>query len=102
MGSRGVGYLSAVNNGRPVGPAWIGLFGGGFLHGILDDDGELTGDNAAFIYPDFKNALRGRFVRGKMVAARHVMVIVVLCGMKCLSCVQRYMVDISLKNSTNL
>jgi hypothetical protein len=38
---------------------WKGLFGDGFICGFVDPiNGSFTGDDMAFIYPDFKTALR--------------------------------------------
>ena len=36
----------------------------------MDESGELTGDNIAYIYPDYKTALRGRFEAGVLVEAQ--------------------------------
>ena len=36
----------------------------------MDERGELTGDSIAYIYPDFKTALRGRFDDGVLVEAQ--------------------------------
>ena len=45
----------------------------GWLYGRFSSPG--TGNNLAFIYPDFKSALRGRFVNFKMAEAREVEII---------------------------
>jgi len=39
----------------------------GFTVGKVDDEGKLTGDDIAYIYPDFKMAIRGKFVDGILV-----------------------------------
>ena len=36
----------------------------------MDERGELTGDSIAYIYPDYKTALRGRFEAGVLVEAQ--------------------------------
>ena len=36
----------------------------------VDERGELTGDSIAYIYPDYKTALRGRFDAGVLVEAQ--------------------------------
>ena len=41
----------------------------------MDERGELTGDNIAYIYPDYKTALRGRFEDGVLVEAQEAEVI---------------------------
>ena len=38
---------------------WKGLYGDGFICGYVDPiDGSFSGDDLAYIYPDFKTALR--------------------------------------------
>ena len=32
----------------------------GFLYGVVDHEGQFTGDDIAFIYPDFRTGLRGK------------------------------------------
>ena len=44
----------------------------GWLYGRMSAHG--TGNSVAFIYPDFKTALRGRFENFTMVEAREVQV----------------------------
>jgi len=39
----------------------------GFTVGKVDDEGKLTGDDIAYIYPDFKMAIKGKFVDGTLV-----------------------------------
>jgi len=39
----------------------------GFTFGKVDDEGKLTGDDIAYIYPDFKMAIRGKFIDGVLV-----------------------------------
>ena len=41
----------------------------------MDERGDLTGDNIAYIYPDYKTALRGRFEDGVLVEAQEAEVI---------------------------
>ena len=62
----GVNYLARFVNGRPEGPVLIGLVGyptiaQGFLYGKLNKKGKLTGDNIAYVYPDYKTVLVGTF-----------------------------------------
>lgn len=54
----GIGFLSKFKNGIPDGPVWMGLIGEpiigqGFLYGKLNKKGKLTGDEIAYIYPDY-------------------------------------------------
>ena len=51
----------------------------GFLYGVVDHEGEFTGDNIAFIYPDFSTGLRGTFVRGVLHNATAVDVVAERC-----------------------
>lgn len=45
-------------------------FKNGFLYGVLDKEGEeMSGDNIAFIFPDMKTALVGRFKANTMIEA---------------------------------
>ncbi len=80
IGVPGIGLLTAYRNGCPEGYFWVGLIGGGYLHGKLDAEGKITGRAIAYIYPDGETALKGEFVDGKMVAAREVRVLDLSCG----------------------
>ena len=60
-----VSWLGCYRAGRVVGRCWRWCEGGGWLTGRVDSTtGSLTGDNIAFLYPDIKTALLGRFIRG--------------------------------------
>ncbi len=61
--------------GRARGPFWQKVEGGGFLYGRLDKRGAFSGNSNAFIYPDMRTAMRGRFKGGDMVAARACQVV---------------------------
>ena len=41
--------------------------GSTYIYGIVDKNGEFTGDNIAFIYQDLELALVGQFNKGMMV-----------------------------------
>ena len=64
---RGLGYFGHFENGKPVGTAWRGLMGKGWIYGKVDQHGHHTGNNIAYIYNDFETALLGRFEKGVMV-----------------------------------
>ena len=49
------------------GPCWRHLIGSTYLYGIVNDKGEFSGDNIAFIYQDITHALIGKFNKGIMV-----------------------------------
>jgi histone-lysine N-methyltransferase SETD7 len=50
------------------------MVGGGYITGVLDDNGRITGDDIAYIYPDGRTALVGQFDDGYMVEAREAVV----------------------------
>ena len=56
---------------------WVyeGLLGGGYLVGQVDTNGDMSGDDIAYIYPDFRTAIRGQFVDGEMISGRECRVI---------------------------
>ena len=54
---------------------WLQLFDqfGGCLIGKVNSDGELTGSNILYVYPDAKTALIGEFRDGELLKARAAM-----------------------------
>ena len=64
----GLSFVGRIEDGIPVGVCWRGLIGGAWLYGEVDEIGEFTGDGIAYIYPDLKTALIGRFINGTMVS----------------------------------
>ena len=64
-------FVGRFINGVPSGYCWRGLIGGAWLYGLVDDIGEFTGDEIAYIYPDIKTVLLGRFINGSMVNTFH-------------------------------
>jgi len=62
--------IAMYRAGLPSGHMWQGLQGGGWLHGQVNDKGELTGDDIMFVYPDLTTCLVGKFQKGVMVSAR--------------------------------
>lgn len=65
-------FIGSYRNSQPHGYCYKGLKGGAWLYGKVDEKGEFTGDNIAYIYQDLTTALRGKFREGVMVAAREV------------------------------
>ena len=49
-----------------------GLLSGAYLHGKVDNEGQITGDEIAYIYPDGTTAFRGKFKDKFMISARNV------------------------------
>ena len=43
------------------------LIGSTYIHGVVDDNGDFTGDEISFIYQDLELALVGKFKNGIMV-----------------------------------
>ena len=72
------GYLkefSCYNNGVRIGWIYKGMIGGGYLIGKVDSAGELTGDDIAFVYPDFRAAIKGEFSDGVLKSGQECRVI---------------------------
>ena len=65
-------------NGVAVGFCWKIIRGGGSIVGYVDYEGRLTGDDIAYIYPDYKTVLHGTFNDGNLVQARESSVIDVI------------------------
>ena len=56
-------------NGLPFGYCWLWCRGGGCLVGKLDQFGNFSGSDLAFLFPDNFTALFGTFRQGRMVSA---------------------------------
>ena len=63
----GLSFIGRFEDGIPIGICWRGLIGGAWLYGEVDELGEFTGDQIAYIYPDLNTSLLGRFINGTMV-----------------------------------
>ena len=59
-------------NGQVQGNFWVGMVNGGNLHGKVDENGQITGDEIAYIYPDGETAFKGRFENRIMKKAYNV------------------------------
>ena len=66
----GIGFVGRFKNGQVHGNFWAGMVNEGYLHGKADENGFLTGDRIAYIYPDGETAYFGRFenkfMKGKL------------------------------------
>ncbi|XP_032079523.1 histone-lysine N-methyltransferase SETD7 [Thamnophis elegans] len=49
---------------------WIYYSDGGYLVGEVNEEGEMTGEKLAYVYPDGKMAYYGHFIDGEMIEAR--------------------------------
>ena len=65
---KGLSFVGWFEEGKPVGPYWRELLGGTYLYGVVDENGEFTGPDIAFIYQDLELALVGDFQKGLMVS----------------------------------
>jgi len=63
-------FIGKYSLGKLTGPIWMSSLGGGWIHGIVDEDGDLSGDDIMFIYPDLTSVLYGSFSRGAMTRTR--------------------------------
>jgi histone-lysine N-methyltransferase SETD7 len=63
-------WIGQYVGGLPSGYIWKMLEGGGWLHGRVDHNGKLTGDDIMYIYPDLNTCLVGRFTDGVMEATK--------------------------------
>ena len=65
---KGLSFVGWFEEGKPAGPYWRALLGGTYLYGVVDENGEFTGPDIAFIYQDLELALVGEFQKGLMVS----------------------------------
>ncbi|CAB4068287.1 SETD7 [Lepeophtheirus salmonis] len=63
-------FIGNHRNGRPHGPCWKVVKGGGCVVGRVNESGELTGIRIAYIFPDYQTALVGTFTKGVLEYAR--------------------------------
>lgn len=70
VGVAEVNFIGHYRAGLKHGVTWTKLTGGGWLVGHVDANGEYTGADIAFLYPDMKTALVGEFCQGVMIKAR--------------------------------
>ena len=75
----GIGFLAQFKNGKLDGHFWLGLLGGGSLLGQVDEHGQMSGNDLAYIYPDGTTAFYGRFEDKFMIAGHHVEVLEYAC-----------------------
>ncbi|XP_078457239.1 histone-lysine N-methyltransferase SETD7 isoform X3 [Lampetra planeri] len=57
------------------GLCWIYFSDGGRLVGEVNSDGEMTGDQVAYVYPDGRTAFYGRFSDGEMIQAQPAIIL---------------------------
>ncbi|KAL8207087.1 UNVERIFIED_CONTAM: Histone-lysine N-methyltransferase setd7 [Gekko kuhli] len=59
-------YKDNIRNGI----CWIYYPDGGYLVGEVNEEGEMTGEKIAYVYPDGKTAYYGHFIDGEMLEAK--------------------------------
>ena len=63
----GAHFMGHFKNGQAVGNFWIGLSNNGFINGFITNaNGDISGRNISYIYPDGVTALHGTFKKGFM------------------------------------
>ena len=63
--------ISVFVNGRRNGISYQFKTGGGFVVGIVDaQTGELTGQDIAYVYPDFQTMIVGNFENGTLISGQ--------------------------------
>jgi histone-lysine N-methyltransferase SETD7 len=82
--NNGIAFIGIFRNGKADGPVWYGMVGEphiaqGFLYGQLNKKGKLTGDNIAYIYPDYVTALVGKFEDKIMKSGRESTITQMTC-----------------------
>ncbi|XP_029368990.1 histone-lysine N-methyltransferase SETD7 [Echeneis naucrates] len=63
-------FKGQYKDNNRCGECWVYYPDGGCVFGEVNEDGELTGDYVAYIYPDGRTALCGTFVDGELIKAR--------------------------------
>lgn len=62
-------WIGRFKKGRPKGPCWMAVQGDSWLYGTLDDQGDFSGDQNCFVYPDLSTVLIGKFEKNQMIEA---------------------------------
>jgi len=74
---------SSEEAGKPVGLALARRSNDptdGWLYGVVDAEGQFTGDEITFLYPDLETGLQGKFKNGEIVSAKAVKVVGTRCS----------------------
>ena len=72
MSDGSLSVFGRSRNGKLHGHCWKFYSGGGALFGPVDCDGDLSGEDVIYIYPDLIGGLKGAFRKEKMVFGRKV------------------------------
>ncbi|XP_061581924.1 histone-lysine N-methyltransferase SETD7 [Cololabis saira] len=68
-------FKGQYKDNNRCGECWVYYPDGGGLYGAVNEDGEMTGDSLAYIYPDGRTAFYGSFVDGELIKAHLATVI---------------------------
>uniref|UniRef100_A0A3B4X3I8 Histone-lysine N-methyltransferase SETD7 n=1 Tax=Seriola lalandi dorsalis TaxID=1841481 RepID=A0A3B4X3I8_SERLL len=63
-------FKGQYKDNNRCGECWVYYPDGGCVFGEVNEDGEMTGDSVAYVYPDGHTALSGSFVDGELIEAR--------------------------------
>merc|ERR1719317_428232 len=63
-------FIGMHRNGKPFGTCWKLIKGGGYIVGRVNEDGQLTGSDIAYLFPNIETAFVGQFVDGVLKEAR--------------------------------
>ena len=77
---KGLGLICKYANGVPSGKCWKGLLGGSWIYGEMEEDGEFSGRDIAYINQDMSTGYKGIFQRGLMLNASVVSIIGESCN----------------------
>ena len=65
-------FVGSFSKGVPSGACWLVKEGQGWIYGHVDAQGNFTGENLCYLYPDLLTAIAGSFQDAKLVEARAV------------------------------
>ena len=74
------GFVGQYKSGVPSGYCWKRLLGGSFIYGKVDENGDFSGDNIAYINQDIATSFKGTFKNGVMVKAQQVDIVGERCN----------------------
>lgn len=63
-------FVGMHRNGKPFGTCWKLINGGGYVVGRVNEDGELTGSDIAYMFPNIETAFVGKFDEGVLIEAQ--------------------------------
>ncbi|XP_062249417.1 histone-lysine N-methyltransferase SETD7 isoform X1 [Platichthys flesus] len=76
-------FKGQYKDNNRCGECWVSYPDGGCVFGKVNEEGEMTGESVAYIYPDGHTALFGSFVDGNLIEARLASLISCVTGKSC-------------------